>query len=965
MAIKENDFLILPELWQLTPLGKLNKKTGKVDSKAPYYSDWTNKDFDRDFIKSEIDTGRAVGIGLRLGKPSGYVVAIDFDGQSAIDLGQELFGELPKTVTWTSGRPGRYQALFIVPEQYRDRVQNKVIKTGVIDDDGKDEQIEFRYTGNQSVLPPSPHPTTDGYNWINSPIDIPVAELPQSAIDYWLTLLEPKVKQQKTKRKQPAKQQQPTTTNTSIPPIPLKICLAKSNQSLLRGVREGGRNQAGTALSRDLIGCANYLNSEGIPFAGDPRKLFDGFIDVCHPPIGLGKDDDPDEPDRIWRSAEGDNPSPACTAEGIDSIIEAWNKKHSPKEEKKTVGDRLLAIAKTATYFHTADKIPYADIWIEGNRHTYAVRSKAFRLWLSGEYLDSTEKGIGSQTLQDTLSTLEAIAIFRGETRQVHLRTAEHQGKIYIDLGTPDWKAIEVDSSGWRLVSDPPVRFWRPDSLLPLPYPVEGGSLEELKELLNVDGSAWILIITFLLFCFCPGKTYPVLVISAHRGSGKTAAAEILKGLIDPGKAALIKLQGDTLKLAVTLSRRWLAVYDNVGHISPEQSDDLCRVATNFGYSTRTLHTTDEETTFELTRPQIITAIAKRCLEQVDALVTRDDLADRVLMVQLPEITEDKRLPQAELNAKVEAARPRILGALLTALSKTLAAIPDTKPETLPRMADYALFAIASEKALGLEDGDFMKVFNQSREQSRQVVIESSPVGEAIVRLMENYPIPQSWKGTASELLKELEKHTDEATYRSRYFPKASNLLSRQLKRLTPDLESVGINLSESRIHGGTRQLVLEKVVKISSPSSPADDQTVDDSLRKDSNGDDNGDDTVTVNSEGDDTFEGDDTVTIENQLSSPTLVNTQQHFYADGDDGDDKKLLFTKADLEKSKTTAILKVGDRVQYVGNDKALQRQYAGILEVCEIKGDRYTCKKPSSSLTSWIELDDLQLVEVTS
>ena len=230
-----------------------------------------------------------------------------------------------------------------------------------------------------------------------------------------------------------------------------------------------------------------------------------------------------------------------------------------PKEERKTSGDTLLEIGKKATYFHTADKVPYADIWIEGNRHTYPVRSKAFRLWLSGEYLNSSEKGIGSQTLQETLQTLEAIAIFRGETRQVHLRTAEHQDKIYIDLGTPDWKAIEVDSSGWRLVSDPPVRFWRPDSLLALPYPVEGGSLDELKELLNVDGSAWILIITFLLFCFCPGKTYPILVILAHRGSGKTAAAEIIKGLIDPGKAALIKLQGDTLKLAVTLSRRWLA----------------------------------------------------------------------------------------------------------------------------------------------------------------------------------------------------------------------------------------------------------------------------------------------------------------------------------------------------------------------------------------------------------------------
>jgi hypothetical protein len=115
----------------------------------------------------------------------------------------------------------------------------------------------------------------------------------------------------------------------------------------------------------------------------------------------------------------------------------------------------------------------------------------------------------------------------------------------------------------------------------------------------------------------------------------------------------------------------------------------------------------------------------------------------------------------------VAAARPRSLGALLTALSQTLARIPETRANTqnLPRMADYALFAIASERALGLENGDFMKVFNRSCEESRRVVIESSPVGEAIVRLMENTDLV--WKGTASELLQELENHTDPATYRS------------------------------------------------------------------------------------------------------------------------------------------------------------------------------------------------------
>jgi Domain of unknown function (DUF3854) len=482
------------------------------------------------------------------------------------------------------------------------------------------------------------------------------------------------------------------------------------------------------------------------------------------------------------------------------------------KEKRETIGDLSLKLAKSATYFHTTDKVAYADIWISGSRHTYAVRSRAFRLWLSGEYYKVTNKGISSQALQDTLSTLEAIAIFDGETRSVHLRTAEYQGKIYLDLGTPDWKVAEVDSLGWRIISEPPVRFWRPESLLPLPIPVSGGSLNELKELLNVDGASWTLIVTFLLFCLCPDQTYPVLVLSAHRGSGKTAAAEILKGLVDPGKAPLIKLQGDTHKLAVAASRRNLMVYDNVGNINPDQSDDLCRIATGFGYSTRTLHTTDEETTFELTRPQIITAI--------DALVTRDDLADRVLMAQLPEIPDEKRLPQSQLNAKVEAARPRILGALLTALSQTLAQLPHTKPDKLPRMADYALFAIASEQAVGLKAGEFMETFSESREQSRQVVIESSPVGEAIVRLMEKTDLV--WKGTASELLNELERHTDEATYRSRYFPKASNMLKRQLNRLTPDLKALGIDVREGIRSNNKepRSIILEKVLKVSSTSS-------------------------------------------------------------------------------------------------------------------------------------------------
>jgi hypothetical protein len=599
-----------------------------------------------------------------------------------------------------------------------------------------------------------------------------------------------------------------------------------------------------------------------------------------------------------WRTPKGiDDYIVAKGSKGLDRIYTNRKEVKPPKpqkEERVTSGDTLLEIGRTATYFHTADKVAYADIQIEGNRHTYAVRSKTFRLWLTGEFLSQTGKGIGSQTLQDSLNTFEAIAICQSEERTVHLRTAEHQGKIYVDLGTPDWQAVEVDATGWRLITQPPVRFWRSDSLLPLPYPVEGGELKELRELINVDDASWVLIITFLLFCFTPSSTYPILVLSAHRGSGKTTAGEIIKGLIDPGKAPLIKLSGDTRTLAVAASRRLVMAYDNVGHITPEQSDDLCRIATGFGYSTRTLNTTDEETTFEFSRPQIITAI--------DALVTRDDLADRVLMAQLGEISEEKRLPHSELQQKIANAKPRILGALLTALSQTLAELPNTNPDRLPRMADYAKFAIASEKALGLKTGKFIETFDTSREKVREIVIEASPVGEAIVRLMDKTPLV--WKGTASELLEKLEECTDEATYRSRYFPKASNSLSRQLNRLAPDLKALGIEVGYFREGQDRNRLIcLEKVVKISSISSIP---SVDDTKSSQGRGL-KADDTRTISNVTDDIADGitntDDTRTI----TSSDIVHAEnvaeQGFQTMADDMDDKNSL-----------SSSLKVGDRVR---------------------------------------------------
>jgi hypothetical protein len=516
------------------------------------------------------------------------------------------------------------------------------------------------------------------------------------------------------------------------------------------------------------------------------------------------------------RKEQGDEAVHSAISSAIpftEWFSEQKKKESEHPSEKPNLGmNELISLALEADLFHTPDKIAYADVWVGGHRETHAVSNSSFKNWLLGRYFDKHEQGVGSNTLSAALASITALAIRRGEERQVHLRIAEHDGTTYIDIGSDDWAAIAVNSVGWNITGMPPVRFHRPNSLLPLPIPEKNGDISELRSLLNVDEKAWILLVTFILFCFRPNQRYPVLVLSACRGSGKSVAGEILKKLIDPGKAPLIKLTGDTRNLGVTASSRWLMVYDNLSYIDSEMSDDLCRMATGFGYSTRKLHSDGEEITFEVTRPQVITAI--------DALVTRDDLADRTVMVPLPEIAESARIPQSDLDKKIEDALPRILGAVLTLLSQALAELPNVKMKGFPRMADYARLATATEKPLGLKPGEFREILDEVRAEARQIVIESSPIGSAMLNYMSGKLIESHTAQTWLNLLTNLNA---DANSKDKYWPKSARAFSTQLQRLEPDLKAMGIHVTRTReTKEGTRTIHVERILSILPSASSA-----------------------------------------------------------------------------------------------------------------------------------------------
>lgn len=160
------------EHWRYTRVLKGQKK--------PYLHDWQNHPLTLDQIPMSDN------IGLICGESSNGTLCIDFDGPSTIDFWQKnIDTEIPDTITWTSGREGRMQKAFSVDKEYWPFVRTIKRKTGVLGSDGKHELLEFRWNGNQSLLPPSIHPDTKKeYIFLGNTGT--VNEIPEKALIYWL-----------------------------------------------------------------------------------------------------------------------------------------------------------------------------------------------------------------------------------------------------------------------------------------------------------------------------------------------------------------------------------------------------------------------------------------------------------------------------------------------------------------------------------------------------------------------------------------------------------------------------------------------------------------------------------------------------------------------------------------------------------------------------------------------------------
>ena len=134
-----------------------------------------------------------------------------------------------------------------------------------------------------------------------------------------------------------------------------------------------------------------------------------------------------------------------------------------------------------------------------------------------------------------------------------------------------------------------------------------------------------------------------------------------------------------------------------------------------------------------------------------------------------------------------------------------------------PRMADFALFGVAVERALGWPTGTFINAYYTNQASAYSSAIEASPVALAVQALVESRRV---FEGTATDLLNELSLYADERARSHRGWPDSGWKLSCVLRRLAPNLRTSGVEVTTGERKPDHKRTRLIRIAKTPSYAS-------------------------------------------------------------------------------------------------------------------------------------------------
>ncbi len=479
--------------------------------------------------------------------------------------------------------------------------------------------------------------------------------------------------------------------------------------------------------------------------------------------------------------------------------------------KKHSQASSLVAFLKGKTrLFHDLN----SDVYVQDleTSETRRLEGRQFRDWLVASFYEETGIAPRDQSVREALSTLAGLGRYHGECLPVHVRVAQHDGAYFLDLAEAGKsRAVKIEAGRWEVVSDPPVRFVRSETMRPLPEPRRGGDLSVLWQLVNIPEDARLLVMAWMGECFRPDTPFPILEFVSEQGGAKSTTQTVLRRLIDPNACDLRAAPKTVEDVFVSAGLNWLVSYENISYLSAPMQDALCVLATGGGFATRRFYTNTEESVITVKRPIVLNGIS--------VAVTAQDLIDRALSVEMPVIRE--RIDITDLWARFDSERERLLGAVLDMVADALRRLPrmHLSPEDRPRLVEFARFGMACAEAVGKTGQDFMTQFNASRQESISRTIDAIPVASALIDWFDGQG-RRAQEMSIKVLFQEIETRKPPNTDA---WPRSAKGFADALRRVAPALRQLGIECrSLGKTGGNVRWMIQAREIRPNqSPASP------------------------------------------------------------------------------------------------------------------------------------------------
>jgi hypothetical protein len=458
----------------------------------------------------------------------------------------------------------------------------------------------------------------------------------------------------------------------------------------------------------------------------------------------------------------------------------------------------------------------YADIEIEDDSGikftvTVPISSRSYDRWLGAGFYDQYKRAAPREAFKSAIRTIEARTYaarksFRLFPRIARVQDANGDTVIYLDIGDHTGRAIRIDHTGYQVVDDPSVKFIRPEGGIGvLPMPAPGGDINNLEGMLNLRGNRdFILAVAWVLGCYQPNHSLLQALLLGRHGSAKTSTLRRLCALIDPLLNEPSEPVREDREMILVAQTTYVQNVDNVVKISPTRSAALCRLSTGGTQRGRILYTTADTYSLHARRPVIQTAIRM--------VVAAPDLIDRTAIIGMgtpfEEEKEASRETERVLEAKFQAAWPKLLGCILKAVSEGLRHLraDEPVPKPLPRMADFAEWTYRCEAGLGWERGTILKAYREALDEYARDIAELDTIASGLLQFMLDNP--DGWRGSVAMLGAHLNRM--DGGRAARGSPRIWDLkeLSAAIDELSSVLFRNGLRVTRSH-SGGKREVVM------------------------------------------------------------------------------------------------------------------------------------------------------------